>query len=172
MFPAGEIVEAEMAQPIPLDEAEFNSFYLRTAPKLRSYLARITGDVLLADDLLQEAFCRFLQASLPAMDEAKKRSYLYRTATNLACDHWRLRGREAGLEREPEAAAVEPDHDVARVFSRLGPRQRALLWLAYVEGCDHREIAGRLGLTHLTVRVSLYRARRKLARMLEREGLR
>jgi RNA polymerase sigma-70 factor (ECF subfamily) len=43
------------------------------------------------------------------------------------------------------------------------------MWLAYVEGADHCEIAETLGLREASVRVLLFRARRKLAHLL-REG--
>ena len=54
---------------------------------------------------------------------------------------------------------------------RIAPRERALLWLAYGEGRPHREIAGILDVAELSVRVLLFRARRKLAKILEERGL-
>jgi len=55
---------------------------------------------------------------------------------------------------------------MARVFEQLRPQQRQLMWLAYVEGAEHREIAAALGLRQGSVRVLLHRARRKLAALL------
>ena len=52
-------------------------------------------------------------------------------------------------------------HDIV-----LAPRDRALLWLAHVEGYDHREIARVLGLQESSVRVILFRARKKLEKEL------
>jgi DNA-directed RNA polymerase specialized sigma24 family protein len=46
-----------------------------------------------------------------------------------------------------------------------------LLWLAYVEGCAHDEIAGTLDLSEKSVRVLLFRARRNLERILRQNGL-
>jgi RNA polymerase sigma-70 factor (ECF subfamily) len=40
------------------------------------------------------------------------------------------------------------------------------MWLAYVEGADHREIAAALGLRERSIRVLLHRVRRKLAGLL------
>jgi RNA polymerase sigma-70 factor (ECF subfamily) len=54
------------------------------------------------------------------------------------------------------------DLDVARLFSELKPRQRALLWLAYVEGDTHRDIADSLRLARGSVKVLLARARARL----------
>ena len=63
------------------------------------------------------------------------------------------------------------DNDVMRVFGRLKPREQAVLWLAYVEGFDHREIALALQLREKSIRVLLFRARKKFASFLTKEGL-
>ena len=69
-----------------MDEDTFRAFYDRTARGVWAYLARVTGDRQLADDLLQETFYRFLRAGAPYDSEAHRRNSLYRIATNLARD--------------------------------------------------------------------------------------
>ena len=49
-------------------------------------------------------------------------------------------------------------------------RDRQLLWLAYAEGYSHQEIAQITGLASASVRILLFRARRKLARLLRTGG--
>jgi RNA polymerase sigma-70 factor (ECF subfamily) len=61
-------------------------------------------------------------------------------------------------------------YDLGRLFGRLKPQQRALLWLAYVEGFDHGEIAAMLDLREGSVRVLLHRTRRKMAGILTSHG--
>ena len=56
--------------------------------------------------------------------------------------------------------------DVHRAFDQLKPRERQLLWLAHVEGFDHKEIADLTGLKVASVRVLLFRARGELASAL------
>lgn len=55
---------------------------------------------------------------------------------------------------------------MARGFSGLSPRQRSLLWLAYVEGLDHAELARALGLRQGSVKVLLHRARQRMQGIL------
>ena len=161
-----------------LDESEFTALYHRVARPLRAYLRRLAGDPERADDLLQETFYRFLRSDRPPLDERQRTAYLYRTATRLAQDGWRRAARE---RRRREASAPEPDGapppdralalDIDRAFRELQPRERALVWLAGVEGASHREVAEVLGVAEASVKVLLFRARRKLARALDRRGI-
>ena len=54
-------------------------------------------------------------------------------------------------------------------MARLKPRERDLLWLAYAQGSSHQEIAQALGLKTASIKLLLFRARRRLAALL-REG--
>jgi RNA polymerase sigma-70 factor (ECF subfamily) len=61
--------------------------------------------------------------------------------------------------------------DVQRVFAMLSVRERSLMWLAYVEGADHHEIARTLGCGKTSVRVLLFRARRKMEALLRENNI-
>jgi RNA polymerase sigma-70 factor (ECF subfamily) len=159
-----------------MDEAAFEEFYQETARPLWSYIYRVSGNAALSDDLLQDAYCRFLRASLTGMDPSQMKSYLYKIATNLIRDHWRQIKREGGLSLNQvaadEAVAKSDDAsglglDLTRVFQQLKPQEQSLLWLAYVEGNEHREIARALDLKEKSVRVLLFRARKRLAGLLK-----
>jgi RNA polymerase sigma-70 factor, ECF subfamily len=152
------------------DEAAFARFYAETSRPLFGFLLRVTGERSLAEDLLQEAYCRLLSADRPPMDPPQSRSYLFRIATNLLNDRWR-RPREDSLpDHLPERAASAPHPDlrleVQQAFLQLKPRERILLWLAYVEGSNHKEIADSTGVRANSVRKLLFRARRKLANLI------
>jgi RNA polymerase sigma-70 factor (ECF subfamily) len=56
--------------------------------------------------------------------------------------------------------------DLARAMARLKPRERDLLWLAYAQGSTHQEIAEMLGLKRASIKLLLFRARRRLAALL------
>ncbi|HVB57716.1 MAG TPA: sigma-70 family RNA polymerase sigma factor [Candidatus Acidoferrales bacterium] len=149
----------------------FGVFYDRTARPLWAYLLRVSGDRDTADDLLQESYCRMLAVNLPAMSEAGRKSYLFRTATNLLRDRWRhsqVVNRLAALTEACEGRTESPD--VQRAFEQLKPGERELLWLAYVEGCSHEDIGSITGLRTSSIRVLLFRARKKLAAALRLHG--
>ncbi|MBI2821933.1 MAG: RNA polymerase sigma factor [Acidobacteria bacterium] len=158
-----------------MDKAVFEALYRETAHMLWAYIRRASGEAALADDIFQETFLRLLRAGLPQLDPKQMRAYLYRTATSVLTDHWRRARRMRYLNIEAligEQAAEEssPGGDVMRFYRQLKPREQALLWLAYVEGFDHSEIAQALQLREGSVRVLLFRARRKMAGILTKEG--
>ena len=161
----------------PMDEAKFESFYRKNAGGLWSYLYRMTGEAATADDLLQKAFFRFLRTTPAIESDEHLRRYLFRTATNLALDHFResKRDRERTVEMPADVPAPrsghELRHDMTRAFSELKPRERALLWLAHVEEANHNEIGEAIGVKSKSVRVLLFRARKRLAEVLARNGI-
>ncbi len=159
-----------------MDEASFQTLYEDIAPRLRAYLRRASGDAALADDILQETFYRFLRADLPALGKFEMKAYLYRTASTQLSDHWRRLKRErlwslGQFFRSDASDDRGGAGDAMRLFEQLKPQEQALLWLAYVEGFDHREIAAALQLKEKSVRVLLFRARKKLAADLRQQGL-
>ena len=164
----------EALAPRLLTEAEFEAFHARTSQPLWAYLRRISGDPAQADDVLQESYLRLLRHP-PSLDrdERERKAYLFQIATNLMRDRWRAKERErSALDRLLSLWPRRPEPgeglsiDMEAALDRLQPRDRAILWLAYVEGYDHREIARVLGLQEGSVRVILFRARKKLEKEL------
>jgi RNA polymerase sigma-70 factor, ECF subfamily len=162
-----------------MDEVRFEAFYRRTSPSLWSYIHRLTGDAAAADDILQKAFIRLLTASPAPVTDDHRRRWIFRTATNLALDHFRQAKREIG---RAEAIAARDSfrytaprdavqQDMMDTFRELKPRERALLWLAHVEEEAHEDIGAALGVKGRSVKVLLFRARRRLVELLARKGI-
>jgi len=151
----------------------FAAFYERSARPLWAYLARVSGNTALADDLLQESYVRFLCAEVELDGEVSARRYLFRIASNLMKDHWR-RPRATSMDEVPEeyfrvegsAGHVESVAMLGPALKQMKPRERQLLWLAYAEGYSHREIAEVTGLASASIRLLLFRARHKVARLM------
>lgn len=154
-----------------MSEEAFQALYEATARPLLAYLAGVTGCRDVADDVLQETYCRFLVRQPAVMTDDDARRYLFRIATNLLRDRWRKKEEWQGVDEEPLLDANVPDlnlqMDVRRAMRALKPRERELLWLAYVEGMSHAEIAESTGLNAMSVRLLLFRARRRAAALLQ-----
>ena len=151
-----------------LDDSSFRLLYGATSQPLRAYLLHVSRRPDVADDLLQETYCRYLMHRRTDMDESQTRSYLFRIATNLL--HDRVRSRVDLTVPEIPEPGVTPSFetrlDVRATLRQLKPRERELLWLAYVEGMTHEEIAVATGLRPLSIKILLFRARRKAAHLL------
>ena len=169
--------EADTADvALAMDEDAFRAFYDRTSGALWGYLSRISGDRQTADDLLQESYYRLLKTTVAFESENHRRNYLYRIATNLVRDAKRASrplfddAIEMAEVAAPEGPAdTESRADVRRALGRLKPRERAMLWLAYANGSSHAEIADVLGVKTASIKLLLFRARRKLAATLQRQ---
>jgi RNA polymerase sigma-70 factor, ECF subfamily len=153
-----------------LEEWEFRAFYEETSRPLFAYLLRVSRVRALAEDLVQESYCRLLSAKQIPQDSIHRRTYLFRIATNLMRDRWRRikSNREDPLpDCFPDEACSDDDRDLSigmrRALGQLKERERQLLWLAYVEGSSHKEIAASTGLKEGSIRLLLFRARRRLA---------
>jgi RNA polymerase sigma-70 factor (ECF subfamily) len=160
-----------------MDEAAFHHLYQRTARPLRAYLLRSCGNLALADDLLQESFLRMLKSGFDGDDDEQQRRYLFRIGTNLLRDHFRRARPETDKVPETDEGRAHDEvmhlrSDVGRAMAEIGPRDRQMLWLAYVEGASHDEIARIMKLRSASVRSMLFRARKRLAEVLRSRGLR
>ena len=164
-----------------MDEDTFRALYDRTSRVLWAYLVRLTGSRDAADDLLQETYYRFLRAQARHESEAHRRNSLFRIATNLARDGWRhtAHARTVPLPEGPQselranldvAGDAQRRRDLSRAMLQLSPRERAMLWLAYAHGSSHRDIASTVGVKTASVKLLLFRARRKLALVIRNGG--
>ncbi|MDR3771729.1 MAG: sigma-70 family RNA polymerase sigma factor [Terracidiphilus sp.] len=175
--PHAPALAAGLPAEMLMNSDAFAAFYQRSARPLWAYLARVSADPALADDLLQESFVRLLCAGRPELSlaegEVAARRYLFRIASNLLRDHWR-RPVSASIEELPEELFAATDRSaqadtqavLGPALARMRPRDRQLLWLAHAEGYSHGEIAQITGLASASIRLLLFRARRKIARIL------
>jgi RNA polymerase sigma-70 factor (ECF subfamily) len=169
--------EADVA--FEMDEDAFRAFYDRTSRALWAYLSRMAGSAQAADDLLQESYYRLLRTRVEYESEAHRRNYLFRIATNLVRDS-RRRQHTRGVLVDQDcdtlpaggdlAAAAARRADLHKAMTQLKPRERELLWLAYAQGSSHREIGDVLGIKSTSIKLLLFRARRKLAGILQSTG--
>lgn len=170
---------AAIDETLQMDEETFRGFYNRTSGMLWAYIVKATNDASAADDLLQEAYYRLLRSMTPFESDEHRRNYLFRIATNLIRDRYRrprIDGAQLSQDSEDDIAAhgdlaeqTQQRADLRRAMARLSQRERQLVWLAYGQGSTHQEIAGALGLKKGSIKPLLFRARRKLAKILRQD---
>ena len=148
--------------------------HVRSASLARSALL-LTGDVHLAEDLVQETLARVAQRWQRLLRRGDPDAYAHRVLHNLAIDAWRRRERRprevGGADVVPENIAVARlDANVDRrilmrdALARLTPKQRAVLVLRYYEDRTEVQTAAIMGCSPNTVKSQ---ARAALARLRE-----
>jgi RNA polymerase sigma-70 factor (sigma-E family) len=177
VFPSVDAIVTEDAQRAQAPGGGvLADLYERHAPAAGRLAYLLTGDRVLAEDLVQEAFVRvvgrFRHLRVPDAFEA----YLRRTIVNLHTSQLRRRRLErAYLEREgrTEASTTNPDVDAREELWRevlaLPPRQRAAVVLRFYEDLSERETADALGCSPSAAKSLVARAMQTLRARIESE---
>jgi RNA polymerase sigma factor (sigma-70 family) len=148
--------------------------FLAHRRELQAYLTEKLKDADTAADLTQEAFLRYAEQN-PARTAVvlNGRSYLYRTAHNLAVDYVRQKARQktdaaahddmASVpddrpSQEDEADARQKLDRLRSIVAELPERTRQIFVLNRVEGLSYAETAERLGISESSVQKHLAKA--------------
>ncbi|HVW37367.1 MAG TPA: sigma-70 family RNA polymerase sigma factor [Pirellulales bacterium] len=142
------------------DREQLTVWVRRHGGAVLGYLAGMVRNHALAEDLLQEVFCRAWQARSRYRDAGCERAYLLRIADRLACDHARRRKYESRLGGDPSEIAEQCGREcppwerlareetqrlLAAALDALSEPQRRTLLLRYYGNLDFNEIAELLG---------------------------
>ena len=167
---------------------DLDSLYRKYAKPLYYFLLKLSGSPQLAEDLVQETFVR-ATVSLSFYEQEDVKSWLFKVARNAYLDEWRRRQRRKwvpfgdylfsnqemtspyGLP-EGEAIQAETAEDLQQLLTYLPEQYRTILYLREVEMFSYQEIEEALDLTDNQVKVTLHRARKRLAQMAEKHGWR
>jgi RNA polymerase sigma-70 factor (sigma-E family) len=149
--------------------------YVRSAPAGFRLAYLLTGDRALAEDLVQEAFLRFVGRLHHLRDPDAFDGYLRRTIVNLSKNVYRRRAVERSYveRRSAELREDHTDRDVAtyesmrRALLFLPARQRAAIVLRYYEDLHESQIADVLRCRPATVRSLVARGLEALRRIPE-----
>jgi len=168
--------------------SDLAALYTEHRTQLVSQARRITRDEAEANEVVQEAFLKFMLAA-PELDSADRAiAYLRTSVTNLSLNIIRARGARPNLvaidadttqERLNEIAsenhidldttitAAEDAAIIREALARLTSDQRTALVMWEMEGRSTEEIATALNTTPANVRHILVRARKSMVRVLE-----
>jgi RNA polymerase sigma-70 factor (ECF subfamily) len=143
--------------------------------RLLRYLAHMTGNQAIAEDLFQETWIRVLEKGHQYDGKSKFATWLMTIGHNVAIDHFRkkapasldeMRDAEDAVPFEPPAKGPSPfeeaaaSEDRARIQAALGQIQpifREVLVLRFQEQLKLEEIAKLVGIPLATVKTRLYR---------------
>lgn len=138
----------------------------RLAPSLRRIAYSIVRNEHDAQDAVQQALLA-VWARRECVEFARLKPYLMRAVMNACRDIQRARQKAIPMKEMPEMSYQPPDDVLADAVERLPEELRLPLLLHYMEGYKLAEIAGALGQSLPQVTSRLFRARKRLKRMLE-----
>jgi RNA polymerase sigma factor (sigma-70 family) len=168
--------------------SQLSALYTEHRTQLVSQARRITRDEAEANEVVQEAFLKFMLAA-PELDSADRAiAYLRTSVTNLSLNIIRARGARPNLvaidadttqerlneiasenhiDLDTTIAAAEDAAIIREALARLTSDQRTALVMWEMEGRSTEEIATALNTTPANVRHILARARKSMVRVLE-----
>jgi RNA polymerase sigma-70 factor (ECF subfamily) len=170
------------------DRKAEQELFVRFQPGVRQIVLRVTGSLLAAEDLSQEALIIALRRlrSATLEDPSKLAAFVSQTARNLAIAEKRKERRrrtDTGGENIDEVADVSVSQDgrahaeaSARVVRELlgelhADRDRQLLTRHYLNDEDKEVICRDLGISESAFNVALCRARQRFREILEKHGM-
>jgi RNA polymerase sigma-70 factor, ECF subfamily len=159
----------------PTGTRDFDGFFRVEYPKLVAIASGLTGNHELACELAQETLLRchrsWPQVSAMDVPGAWARRVLINLATDLHRSSARARRSPSWMFSSEVASYADPVVDGWWTAVRALPdRQRAVVVLHYLEDRSVADVAAVLGIAEGTVKATLAKARRNLARAISKES--
>jgi RNA polymerase sigma-70 factor (ECF subfamily) len=162
-----------------LEAAQAGLLYERYSSKILGYCRRRLPSREEAEDAVQHTFLNAYRSLRTGVVPHAEAAWLYKIAENVCHERRRSAWRRSRIEivsddgelREAVAAPAG-EHDelagLADALAELTPNQRRAILLREWQGLSYREIAEELETTEAAIETLLFRARRSLARKLDR----
>lgn len=162
------------------DAQAFEAFYREHVEALQQFIARRVSSPEMAADLTADVFLAAIEAA-SGYDPAKgtRRSWLFGIARHRIADSYRAAAKDVRTRSAIVGSELLDNDDLTRIHERLdaqaGARalyeqlesipesERAVLELVALDELSVTEAADALGISTVTARVRLHRARRRLA---------
>jgi RNA polymerase sigma-70 factor (ECF subfamily) len=164
----------------------FGELLARYEKRIFNAVARLLGDPVEAEDVVQDVFLKAYRALDSFQFDSGFYTWLYRIAVNAAVDtRKKLKRRRAlslddderelraGLSSDGPLPDAEPEMDevhaeLRRAIARLPEKFRTILVLREFDGLSYEDLARVLRISKGTVESRLFRARMKLRQKMER----
>ncbi len=161
--------------------------YRRLIERNQEYVSRLlwrfSRDRMVHEELVQDVFVEAYLSLGSYREKSPFGHWLSRIATRIGYRYWKQIARRhetesfslAEWDQLPDKSPDEMDPGQAaellhRLLAQLRPRDRLVLTLRYLEGCDVAETARRTGWTKSMVKVQSLRARKRLEKLFAQAG--
>jgi len=162
------------------DDADaFEAFYREHVDAVQGFVARRVADPEIAADLTADVFVAAIEsAETYTPSRGTPVAWLFGIAQRVVASRWRRDGRERrmtarvrgrelldvdDIERLEQRLAAEQDsRRLYSAMSRLSANERMVLELVALDELSVGEAAAALGIHHVTARVRLHRARKRI----------
>lgn len=146
------------------------------------YAYRLLRSRELAQDVVQDAFLRYLRKPLDYGEPRQRAAWLYKVTHNLCIDLVKRESRRGEIYNRLELPTVtklpvveifasERWERLDRLLEGLSDNQRSVVLLFFQEGLSYKEISEVTGLSMSNVGMLLHRALKKLRSLIEEENM-
>jgi len=172
----------DIADALNGEEAAYARLIRRYEKEIARQMWRFTRDAETLESLVHDVFVEAYLSLSSYRAQAPFLHWLRRIATRVGYRHWKQNARWTRHEERQYAPEIrdglvsenlEPSEAAEYVFyllEKMPVDDRLVLTLLYLEQCSTREIADRAGWSVAKVKIRAWRARKKLATMLEDAG--
>jgi RNA polymerase sigma-70 factor (ECF subfamily) len=161
-------------------ELEFKRLYDSAFPVLFRVAYRITNNTEAAEDLCQESFFRLYEKNMVFPNPEEAKYWLIRVVKNASLNYAKRKDRERKAyqrafkedfrqEESGEGLLVkkETSEEVQKTLDKLPENLRMVLILKEYAEMNYKEIGRILGISEGNVKVRVFRARERLAALLQ-----
>ena len=169
----------EVEAPRPADGAVAGALYARYSERIYRYCLSRLRSREEAEDATQTTFLNAFRGLQRGVTPELEQAWLYKIAENVCLTRVRTNTRRRRVESPTDleplqefVAAPQREGDelngISDALAALPEQQRRAILLREWQGLSYREIAAELGISQGAVETLIFRARRSLARQLER----
>jgi RNA polymerase sigma-70 factor (ECF subfamily) len=175
--------QAEAAQGVPI--SEFPELYSRFFPKVFAYVYGRVQDKEVSLDIVSDVFEKAYLKMKSLRSRESFGSWLFTIARNEVSSHWRKEkpaakaAQEAAWENELHNQPKSPEETIlhkeriaalSSLVRQLPKREQEIIALKFDGELTNREIANILSTSEVNVRVTIFRALRKLRERMHAAG--
>ncbi|MBE0536097.1 MAG: RNA polymerase sigma factor [Phycisphaerae bacterium] len=175
----------EIERTLAGDSESYKRLIERYQQHVAGILWKFTRDARMHEELVQDVFVEAYLSLRTYKGKAPLSHWLATITTRVGYGFWKQnhdrRRAEAfsladwdGLVQADGEQCVDPSEAgrfLYALLAQLGPRDRLVLTLRYLEGCDIEETARRTGWSKSMVKVQSLRAKRRLKQLFEKTGV-